>query len=964
MTMLRPIRPVVPTPTATVRALAAGLLALALAACRDDVRPALAPAPSGMFLTAAVRCEVKPGDRQARCGSAVTGRGNSREQATARASQRLMARQQEPSAPGTMNAVVFGGQDEQVHLEIVDVRTTAAADTTRLTMSLRNLTSESMGTLDNANPDVNGVQVFVANGPIVTGAGSSGIVTVTDIVDSTTFPPYSGRRPYVQLPGLLFPGAASRFLIGFSTPTTVTGFTFDLLVSTEFAQSLPPGAPQELYVLAMSAGATHACAISYDPQAFTDRAWCWGQGPGLGLAVDTASVVALPIEGFRFTQLVSPGLVTCGLTPEGLIYCWGQQSGFFNVTSSDTPQPMFSGVRVRQFATSNAHICGIMADSTAACAGLNAFGELGDGSVLSGFEPVRVAGGLKWREVTVGTQSSCGIAADSTAYCWGRNALGSLGDSTLTQRTVPTPVYGGRKWRTLKAGSEHVCGITASGAVYCWGSNTVGQVGNALDTFGTVVAPDSVAIPPGVATALASGDYYSCATQGTNTWCWGANPSGNLGSFNFGVTDTPAQVPVSDPFTQLTASSIGSRLHTCGLAAGVVRCWGNNDYGQLGNEDPGGNLPNPVTFNAGPVASVMAGFGNTCVIEAGAAGRTLCVGDNDLGGLGRGTSRYGRNLPTSVAQAYSIAVGGGHTCVQVNTVQCWGLGDAGQLGNAYGSSQQPVPISGSLSYYGIAAGYRHTCAIESGLVRCWGDNSFFQLGDGGRVTSTPSPVTVEDAGGNALSGMGSLALGTWHSCALDPSGIAWCWGSNFNGELGIGSTGSTIGHATPVAGNLRFQSLSAGLAFTCGVTFAKDLYCWGANNGSHLGYIGPDVNQPRLITSRLKWSHVAAGTSHACALTDAGFAYCWGENNFNELGLDVQFQGQTIPTPTRVMKDIQFKTIGVGEHWTCALQFGTEGTPWCWGPPTYFGYGATTLVYGPQRVALPVKKRPNQFGGG
>ena len=949
-------------PVASVRGLAVfGALTFLVSACRDDRVETLAPRSSGNFYSAAIHCEVQPGARRASCGAPATASGGSREEANGAAARRLFAARQRPSKGGTLDAVLFGGQEDLVRLTVADVRTTAAADTTRITFALQNVTSITLGTLDDATPHANGVQLFVANGPVVTGVGSSGTVTVTDTPDSASFPPYSGRLPYVQLPGLMFPGATARFAFGFSTPVTVTGFTFDLMISTELAQFLPGGGPQQLTRLAMSAEALHACVTAIDPSGGPDRAWCWGSGPGIGLADDTTSAVPLPVEGYRFTQLDSYFDARCGLTPEGLLYCWGSQALFLVTTGRSEPQPVMAGLRLRQFSMSSSHVCGVAADSTAWCQGDNSVGELGNGSTsASDLAPVRVQGGLRWREVRTGGPSTCGIAADSVAYCWGANFQGQVGDSTRTDRATPTRIAGGKKWRTLRLGTQHTCGIVVSGAVYCWGDNTSGAVGNARGTFSLVTTPDSVVLGVGVATALATGAFSTCATQGTTTKCWGVNSDGNLGNAPLGANDVPFQLATTDAFTELTATRGVLPGHTCGLAAGIARCWGANAFGQLGDQNPGANVPTPVVFQAAPLSAIDASNEHTCVIEAGANGRTLCVGHNQRGQLGRGL--LGRPVPISVSKASWVTVGGSHTCVKTSFIFCWGRGDEGQLGGgSFASSQPPLPVFFSLPFHDPSGGARHTCAIRSGSTVCWGDNTSGQLGDGGFVNSATRTVVVDSQAAPGP-GLASVTAGTNHSCGLDFTNAAWCWGENAQGQLGVGSFSSPRPFMARVVGGLSFLTLSAGNDVTCGVTVTHELYCWGSNNFGALGAPGPDAQQPRRIASRLLWSQVAVGHDHACALTDGGYAYCWGANVFGQLGTSGTLSFVNAAVPTRVFGDIQFTTIGAGSGLTCALDASIEQRPWCWGNTGLFGPGFAQLA-GPQRIDVPVKKRQNPNGG-
>ena len=334
-------------------------------------------------------------------------------------------------------------------------------------------------------------------------------------------------------------------------------------------------------------------------------------------------------------------------------------------------------------------------------------------------------------------------------------------------------------------------------------------------------------------------------------------------------------------------------LHTCALAAnGSVRCWGDNGNGELGT---GSGAPRAV-----PVQVVGLGSGMKAVAAKGdfscaltAAGAVKCWGNNNHGQLGDGTISR-RVVPVAVTGLNSgiqaIAPGDSHACAltAAGGVVCWGNNSHGQLGD--GTTTQrlaPVAVAGLDSgVRAIAAGGDHTCAVTTaGAVFCWGDNVAGQVGDG-TTEHRDMPVQVTGLG----SGVQAISLGYYHSCALTSAGAVSCWGYAAVGALGDGSTGDTNhDRLTPVAVvglGSGVRAIAAGYEHTCALTTAGAVQCWGWNLG---GQLGDGTTTQRLspvpvtgLSSGVQ--AIAGGVYHTCALVTANAVYCWGVNTSMQLG--------------------------------------------------------------------------------
>jgi alpha-tubulin suppressor-like RCC1 family protein len=284
--------------------------------------------------------------------------------------------------------------------------------------------------------------------------------------------------------------------------------------------------------------------------------------------------------------------------------------------------------------------------------------------------------------------------------------------------------------------------------------------------------------------------------------------------------------------------------------------------------------------------AIAAGYDHTCALTAG--GGVKCWGNNSNGQLGDGTTTD-RNTPVDVSGLSSgvtaIAAGGAHTCALTagSGVKCWGANSVGQLGDGTTTDRHtPVDVSGlSSGVAAIAAGAGHTCALTTGGgVKCWGWNSFGQLGDG-TTTERHTPVDVS----GLSSGVAAIAACETHTCALTTGGGVKCWGDNYFGQLG---DGTTTGRTTPVdvSGlSSGVATIAAGYYHTCALTVSGGVKCWGANWYGGLGDgTWTDRNTPVDVSGLTSGvAAIAAGWSHTCALTTGGGVKCWGWNLYGEL---------------------------------------------------------------------------------
>jgi len=351
------------------------------------------------------------------------------------------------------------------------------------------------------------------------------------------------------------------------------------------------------------------------------------------------------------------------------------------------------------------------------------------------------------------------------------------------------------------------------------------------------------------------------------------------------------------------------------------------------------------------VAAISAGGNHTCAITDG--GAVKCWGYNGQGQLGDGTS-VNSSTPKDVSGLSSgvaaISAGANHTCTVTTSggVKCWGANYAGQLGDGTATNRSsPVDVSGlSSGVVAISAGGQHTCALTStGGSKCWGANFSGQLGDG-TTTDRSTPVDVS----GLTSGVVAISAGGPYTCALTSTGGVKCWGDNGRGQLGDGTTTNSSTPVDVVGLSFGVSAISAGdEKHTCAVTTSGGATCWGFNGSGQLGNgTLADSPVPVDVVSDLGSgvAEIDAGGFHTCGVTSSGGAKCWGAGTSGQLGNG--FPGTDSSTPVGVAGlSTGVGALSAGESHSCALT--TDGGIECWGYNGFgqLGDGTTTNAFSP-----------------
>lgn len=334
------------------------------------------------------------------------------------------------------------------------------------------------------------------------------------------------------------------------------------------------------------------------------------------------------------------------------------------------------GARIR---SSVQHTCAITRDGALYCWGVNAEGQLGDGTTRDAAEPLRMEGDHRWRDVGTGSAHTCAIRDDGSLWCWGRNAEGQLGDGTRVPRVRPARVETDTDWRTLALGGGHSCGIRSDGTLWCWGGR---------DYHAT--PPDDAAVQP-ANLPVRVGDFADWVEVSAHWYAIDAiRRGGSL--WRMRDSDQPATFRQVGTATDWAHVAVGP-ISECGTRTdGSLWCWGGVEF-----PDPPGSLESEVPVRIG---TDIGWSGALAVSYHACAGRT----DGALWCWGR-AGALGRSVPDRAALPGAVDFRGRFTQV--------------------------------------AAGWAHTCALaDDEAVWCWGDLPGTHAPDGGRAPRVTLPTRV------------------------------------------------------------------------------------------------------------------------------------------------------------------------------------------------------------------------------
>ena len=671
------------------------------------------------------------------------------------------------------------------------------------------------------------------------------------------------------------------------------------------------------------------------------------------------------------------------LTDTGEIYSWGRNdAGQAGLGATDSPKtsptlvPKPSGVhKFTDIAAGFGHSLALTDTGTIYSWGDNGNGQLGLGDATYRIKPILVTmSGVKFTEIAAGYDYSMALTDGGLLYTWGRNTESQLGlgdnnDDQPTPQKVTMPV-GVSKFIDIDAGGFHSLALTDTGDIYAWGTNLYGQLGlgdAAKNT--TLTTPQKVGKPEGVNrfTKMVAGEYHTLAlTDSRDLYSFGHYTEGCLGLGAITADQTSPQKVTNPSVGTKFIDIAGGYNHSLVLNdVGDIFSFGSNVYGQLGIKESGSGkkseMPKKVEADGKKFTKISAGT-NFCLAVSD-SGVVYSWGHNYFGQLGLGDSGDGTdktypqevtaNINSGSKVVFTDVESTAFSSIGLSTqgaLYTWGSNEFGQLGlgNSGTGTEKTSPSKVTMSgvkFTDIAGcGSQFLGLTDTGDIYSWGNNYNGQLGLGNTDSLITSPTKVPVSGVKFI----NVQTGNYHSLALTDSGDIYSWGSNYYGQLGLGTSGSGTNKDTPqkvTVNGVKFTDIAVGLYHSLALTDTGVLYSWGFNESGQLGS-GNTANLPsptKVTVGGAKFTDIATGGFHSFALTDSGEVYSWGSGFFGQLGLGTSGTDTNKASPQKItMPDGVTKFTDISGSYVHSLALTDTGVLYSWGVNDYGQLGLGT----------------------
>jgi len=685
-----------------------------------------------------------------------------------------------------------------------------------------------------------------------------------------------------------------------------------------------PSASSPLQI-ALGAAATNLTATKIASSYYTGYAiqspgtlWAWGNNSigqlGTNTTTRSNALGAVQVGAINYWTQISAGAnigQAAGIQSPGTLWAWGNnlygQLGLSNVTDRSSPTQVGTLSTWTQISCGYIHTAAIQTPGTLWAWGNNSYGQLGNNSAGPiVYSPIQIGTASNWSRISCGYQYTIALQSNGTLWTWGLNSFGQLGYDTTSYRSSATQIGTVGVWTGFLTGSQNSfwgAAINSNNNLYVWGNNS-NRILNSnyynYDTADTVASGAIIANPVPLDYTLSTpvksasvGDQFGVYVQSNGTlWAWGNLSYGQLAT-TIGPTPNPAYM---NSWTQIGSG----RFNMYGLQSnGSLWTWGNNSFGQLGTN-----------------STTLSDVSSPVQISALATWRQISTGN----------------------QSYFLAI-------QTNGT-LWGAGinSSGQLGLSDTTNRSSPTQVGTLSLWTqVSCGYTWSMALQTpGTLWTWGNNSYGQLGLN-TITNTSSPVQVSNI---LLRNWTQPAADGYCSAAIQSPGTLWTWGTNSQGQLGLGDKAS---RSSPVqVGTLStWTQVAFGTgtpwSFTMAIQTPGTLWAvGGTNNRGQQGRNtsgASDISSPIQVGSTSTWVQVACGYQNTGAIQSNGTLWMCGYNNFGQLGL-----GNTanVSTFVQVGSLSNWASVSIGSS-SNSMAIQSNGTLWTWGNNSFGQLGLNTI---------------------
>ncbi len=808
------------------------------------------------------------------------------------------------------------------------------------------------------------------------------------------------------------------------------GTTSTTPVSTPTLASLPAGT----VATAIAVGDDDAFALTS-----TGQVYAWGfnldgeLGIGSTTSASTPTLVTLP-AGTVITAISAGFIHTLALTATGQAFAWGlnnvgqlgNPSASASVpTSTPVAVSVPAGTSLSAVSAGYDHSLALTTTGQVLAWGDNTYGELGNGatSTTAVKSPIgaTLPAGVLASSVSASFNDSLAVSTTGTVLTWGENQDGQLGNGTTTTGPTPSAVTlpVGATAASAVGDGDHVSVLTSDGHLYAWGDNTYGELGNGTTSTTPVTSPVAGLIPAG-STVLAIGGSPLIASSmavvtpvattttvtssnGTSTYAQPVtftatvSPIDGLGTLSFFADGSPTPIAgcggltptlVSGTTYQATctdsALSVGTHAISASYSGDGVHqsssgtLAGGQSIVQSSTTLTLASTANPTAANqaasftatinpddaGGSVAFFADGSttpitGCAAVAPAAAFGAAVATCDTSMLPAGSHTisatysgdagylSSTGTLATTQVVTAAPAGVAAG-----------FGLNNGGQLGNGTTTNELTpgaVALPAGTTVSADVGGYVHSLILTSGgSVFATGDNTYGELGNGTTSTTvTTTPVAVAFPAGTVIT---AIAVGYYDSLALSSTGQVFAWGLNNAGQLGNGTT-TSADVPTPVSlpSGVTIAAIAAGYGHDLALSSTGQVYAWGLGASGQLGNAGTaSSDSPVLVKlpGGITASAIAAGYAHSLAVTATGSVLAWGDNTDGELGNGAT-TSSSVPVAVTLPAGTSVTAVSAAYFTSQALTMTGGVLAWGVNNDGQLGNGTTATAKTPVAVALP-----------